>query len=81
MRGLERAERFNTEIDEAVGRLGYTHSAFADIGLNHRGLNIRKMVFIPSVVFYVVDREAQKIHVLRVLRHERDWQTVLYTFE
>ena len=84
--GVDRADQFVSEIDQSVGKLSYTHVAFSEAGLEYRGFNIRKLVFIPSVVFYTVDEAARKVLVRRVLRHERDWQSILreqthYTFD
>lgn len=73
--GEERAERFQTDIQSEIGRLKSTGSCFAKTQVYYRGYAIHKKPFPPSVIFYVLmDRE---IHILRVLREEKDWKQVL----
>ena len=49
----------------------------ADIGIYYRNFLILKKLFNPSIIFYVVDASEEKVYILRILRHERDWQTML----
>ena len=48
-------------------------------GLNlcYRGYSIYKNPFPPSVIFYIIIESEKEIHVLRVLREERDWESIL----
>ncbi len=83
--GEERAERFHSEIDYEVGRLGSTHKLYTGTGIYYRGFLILKKPFSPSIIFYTVDDLLKRVYVLRILRHERDWQkmlreTLYYTF-
>ncbi len=83
--GEERAERFHGEIDYEVGRLGSTHKLYTGTGIYYRGFLIFKKPFSPSIIFYIVDDSLKRVYVLRILRHERDWQkmlreTLYYTF-
>ena len=34
-------------------------------------------VFSPSLIFYVVKEIEREIHILRILRNERDWENIL----
>ena len=71
--GEERALQFELDIHQRFDRLGdYVH---AETGIRYNGLPIRKDVFAPSLIFFVVVDDT--IHVLRVLREERDWREVL----
>lgn len=38
---------------------------------------IYKKPFPPSIIFYVVKEPENEVHILRVLRQERDWETIL----
>ena len=42
-----------------------------------RGYSIHKRSFPPSIIFYIIMEETKEIHILRVLRHERDWENIL----
>ena len=40
----------------------------------------------PSIIFYFVDDAKRSVYIIRVLRHERNWQKILregisYTFD
>ena len=39
--------------------------------------SIHKRSFPPSIIFYIIMEETKEIHILRVLRHERDWENIL----
>ena len=71
--GEERALQFEVDIERRFERLGdYAH---VDTGIRYKGCAICKGVFSPSLIFFVVLDGA--IHVLRVLREERDWHDAL----
>ena len=83
--GDKRADQFHADIDYEVGRLGATHKLYTGTGIFYRGFLIFKKSFSPSIVFYIVDDSLKRVYVLRILRHERDRQTMLketlfYTF-
>ena len=40
-----------------------------------RGYDIYEKIFNPSIIFYIV--KDGMVHILRVLRHERDWENIL----
>lgn len=58
-------------------KLGYAGSGFPKTGILYRNYTIHKKPFPPSVIFYVFMTEKQEVHVLRVLREERNWQNIL----
>lgn len=75
--GKDRADRFHNDIDFEVESLGRSYKLYADTGIYYRNFLILKKLFNPSIIFYVVDASEEKVYVLRILRHERDWQTML----
>ena len=85
--GYRRADRFEDEINEEVEKLGTDHSFYTDAdGIYYRGYLIRKKPFSPSIIFFFVDRNTETVYVIRILRHETNWQqllkeTLFYTFE
>lgn len=84
--GRERADRFNDEIDQEGEALGRNFKMYTGTGIYYRKILILKKVFDPSIIFYYVDEASQKVYIIRVLRHERNWQKILregisYTFD
>ena len=84
--GLERADRFNDEIDVEGAALGRDFRLYTGTGIYYRKKLILKKVFVPSIIFYFVDDAAKIVYIIRVLRHERNWQKILregisYTFD
>ena len=85
--GIDRADKFEQDIDVEVEKLGKNHSFYGDAdGIYYRGYLIRKKPFSPSIIFYFVDGKAETVYVIRILRHEVNWQkllreTTVYTFD
>ena len=84
--GKDRADRFNDEIDAAGQALGHDYRMYTGTGIYYRKKLILKKVFDPSIIFYCVDDSSQAVYIIRVLRHERNWQKILregisYTFD
>ena len=84
--GRERADRFNDEIDAEGEALGRDFQLYTGTGIYYRKKLILKKVFKPSIIFYFVDETVQTVYIIRVLRHERNWQKILregisYTFD
>ena len=84
--GKERADRFNDEIDAEGEALGRDYRMYTGIGIYYRKKLILKKLFDPSIIFYFVDDSSQTVYIIRVLRHERNWQKILkeginYTFD
>lgn len=74
---LERADKFQKDIQKRIGSLGQLSGAFPKTQVLYRNYAIQKNVFSPSLIFYVVKEAEKEIHVLRVLREERDWKNIL----
>ena len=84
--GQERADKFNDDIDQAGEALGKDFRLYTGTGIYYRRKLILKKVFDPSIIFYFVDDEQEKVFIIRVLRHERNWQKIIkenisYTFD
>lgn len=84
--GRERADRFNDEIDKEGEALGSDFIMYTGTGIYYRKKLILKKMFDPSIIFYFVDEAEKKVYIIRVLRHERNWQKILreglsYTFD
>lgn len=84
--GLERADQFNDEIDDEGVALGRNFRLYTGTGIYYRKKLILKKVFTPSIMFYFVDHDDRTVYIIRVLRHERNWQKILretisYTFD
>lgn len=84
--GRERADRFTYEIDVEVQTLGRNYRIYTGTGIYYRRRLILKKIFDPSIIFYFVDDSVHTVFVIRVLRHERNWQELLregisYTFD
>ena len=58
-------------LDQIPGRYAIvSEEPFASQG-------IRRMLIKNYTAFYIVDHEAKKVHVLRILYSRRDWQSIL----
>ena len=84
--GEKRADQFNKDIDIEGEALGTDFKLYTGTGIYYRNKLILKKVFDPSIIFYFVDDDKKTVYVIRVLRHERNWQKVLregisYTFD
>ena len=83
--GRDRADQFNDDIDAEGKKLGRQYKMYTDTGIFYRKKLIYKKVLSPSIIFYYVDDAIHTVYIIRVLRHERDWQKILretisYTF-
>lgn len=73
--GIERADKFQRDIQKQVSMLGYLGPTYMKTQIFYRGYSIHRKPMPPSIIFYVVIDSV--VHVLRVLRHERNWEQVL----
>ncbi|MBQ9361102.1 MAG: type II toxin-antitoxin system RelE/ParE family toxin [Lachnospiraceae bacterium] len=84
--GIERADRFDEDIDREGEALGKSFKFYTGTGIYYREHLIMMKPFSPSIIFYFVDEKEERVYIIRVLRHERDWQKLLrdnisYTFD
>lgn len=75
--GQIRADRFQDDIKRQMTKLGYMGSVFPKTQILYRNYSIHKKPFPPSIIFYVRMEKKREVHILRVLREERDWQNIL----
>lgn len=75
--GIVRADRFQNEIKKEMNHLSCVAGAFPKTHILYRGYDIHKRIFPPSIIFYIYNGQTKEIHILRVLREERDWQKIL----
>ena len=71
--GADRAIQFQLDIETRLQ--GLNDYSRVGTGIRYKGKMICKDVFGPSLIFFVIIDDA--IQVLRVLRHEQDWQNLL----
>lgn len=58
-------------------KLGYIGGGFPKTRILYRNYTIHKKLFPPSIIFYILVEEKKEVHILRVLREERNWQNIL----
>ena len=75
--GQARADRFQNDIKKEMNQLGYMGNIFSKTRIIYRNYTIYKKLFPPSIIFYILIESKREIHILRVLREERDWQHIL----
>ena len=86
IRGSRADDRFNDEIDAEGEAPGRDFRMYTGTGIYYRKKLILKKIFDPSIIFYFVDESVHTVYIIRVLRHERNWQKILregisYTFD
>lgn len=84
--GQERADRFMDDLQDEGAALGTAFRHYSGTGIYYRKKLILKKVFSPSVIFYFVDDARKTVFIIRILRHERNWQKMIregisYTFD
>lgn len=75
--GKVRADCFQEEMKKELEKLGYMGNVFPKTQIMYRNYFIHKKPFPPSIIFYILIEEKQEVHILRVLREERDWERML----
>ena len=73
----ERADRFEYDMKREISEIGFLGGIFGDTHIYYRSYTIFKKPFPPSIIFYIVKEFEKEIHILRVLRQERDWEKLL----
>lgn len=70
--GEERANLFLYEIEIQMDNLGNSGVFFRKTSFVYRNYSIYQKPFPPSNIFYIVKESVGEVHILRVLREERD---------
>lgn len=53
-------------------------SIFGKTSIIYQNYSIYKKLFLPSIIFYIIKEKQKEIHILRVLRSERNWKKILH---
>lgn len=75
--GTNRADKFQEDMNKQLKEIGYAGEGFGNTQLFYRTHSIFKKAFPPSIIFYVIKEPKKEVHILRVLREERDWKSIL----
>lgn len=75
--GQERAGKFTTDINREGAALGRDFRLYTGTGIYYRHKLILQKIFGPSIFFYFIDDVKETIFIIRVLRHERNWQKII----
>lgn len=75
--GRARADQFERDIKQEIKDISFLGGIFGNTHIYYRSYSIFKKPFSPSIIFYVVKEPEKEIHILRVLREERDWGRIL----
>ena len=75
--GKERADRFQEDIRSQIKSLEFLGGISGKTSIIIKNLFVYKKLFLPSIIFYIIDESQNRIYVLRVLREERNWKKIL----
>ena len=75
--GKERSDRFQGDIRNQIKSLEYLGGISGKTSIIIKNLFVYKKLFLPSIIFYIIDESQNRIYVLRVLREERNWKKIL----
>lgn len=65
------------DIRQEIKDISFLGGLFGNTHIYYRSYSVFKKPFPPSIIFYVVKEPENEIHILRVLREERDWKKIL----
>ena len=72
--GTACADRFQNRLQKELSQLGYMGGIFYNTQILYKGYAIHKK---PSIIFYTINESQNEIHILRILRSERNWKRIL----
>lgn len=75
--GKRRADKFEKDIRKQIEDISYIGGIYGNTHIYYRSYSIFKKLFPPSIIFYVIKEPENEIHILRVLREEKDWKNTL----
>lgn len=79
--GERRANRFQCEIEKQMSSLGNPGVVYKDTSFYYRNYSIYQKAFPPSIIFYIRMKSAKEVHIIRVLREEQNWESILNIVE
>ena len=74
---VEKADKFQKAMKEQLSMLETLGSIFGTTGFYYKRYAIHKKPFPPILIFYIIKESAKEIHILRILREERNWERIL----
>ena len=77
----QKADEFQKDIEKEFTKMVTNAKFYQKTYILYRGYDIYKKIFKPSLIFYIVKEEEKELHILRVLREERDWGNILKNTE
>ena len=75
--GKGRADRFQEDIRSQIKSLEFLGGISGKTSIIIKNLFVYKKLFLPSIIFYIIDESQNRIYVLRVLREERKKKKIL----
>lgn len=75
--GADSADRFQSRLKEELLHLGYMGGIFLNTQIFYKNYAIHKKPFPPSIIFYIIKESQKEIHILRILRNECNWKSIL----
>lgn len=75
--GEKMADRFQITLKKQLENLKFLGNVFSCTQIYYRGFAIYKKSFSPSIIFYIIKESKDEIHILRILREESDWESIL----
>ncbi len=75
--GTACADRFQNRLQKELSQLGYMGGIFYNTQILYKGYAIHKKPFPPSILFFTINDSQTEIHILRILRSERNWKRFL----
>ena len=77
----QKADEFQRGIEKEFTKMATNAKLYQKTYILYREYDIHRKVFKPSLIFYIVKEEKREVHILRVLREERDWGNILKNTE
>ena len=74
---LRTADTFQQNLQKEFNKILSNAKLFAPTHILYRGYPIYKRIFKPSLIFYIIKEAEKEVHILRILRGERDWEHIL----
>lgn len=71
------ADKFQNNLEKQLNNLKYFPYSLPKTELSYKEYSIYMKLFIPSLIFYIVDEGRKEVHILRILREESNWNHIL----
>lgn len=71
------ADKFQNRLKNELYKLSYVAGIYGKTNICYQNYQIYKKPFSPSIIFYIIKELEREIHVIRILREEKNWMAVL----